>query len=108
MSEDETEGNTQEMGIEFGDLYNDLENEEYPIAIDELIDRYGDRELTLANGSATLEGVLSEYPDEDQSFEEPEEARQAVLNMVGSEAVGRQRYSDRGEDTDEETTNESF
>ena len=105
MSEDESEDNTQEMGLEFGDLYNDLEEEEYPIAMSDVIDRYGGREIEHANGAETVESILSEYQD-DQEFESAEEARQTILNMVGTEAVGRDRYSDRGEDPD--SSQESF
>ena len=99
------EDETREEGIEFGELYNDIENEDYPISQSELIERYGDRELEHSNGTYTLRELLSQYP-EDQEFEDDDEVRQSILNMAGGEAVGRQRYSDRGEDPD--SNQESF
>jgi (p)ppGpp synthase/HD superfamily hydrolase len=85
---------TREQGIEFGALAEDIETESFPITNEELLDRYGDRELTLVDGSTTLREVLG--VKQEQEYEDPEAVRQAILNMVGDDAVGREGYSDRG------------
>lgn len=81
------------MGVEFGDLEDDLAGEAYPLSKQDLLSKYGDRELSHASGTDTLRSVLG--PEGDDVYEGPEEVRQAVLNMVGEAAVGRQENSDR-------------
>lgn len=84
----------RDMGIEFGALSDDLEDADFPLTKDALLETYGDRELEHANGSTTVESVLGpEGPDE---FETQDEVHQTILNMVGTGAVGRDNYSDRG------------
>ncbi|WP_224332812.1 DUF5789 family protein [Haloprofundus halobius] len=96
MSNDEAD-DSRELGVEFGELEGELESHDYPTTTEELVDEYGDYELELSNGTRTFGEVMEPYQEEmDQDFEDAEEVKQAVLNMVGSEAVGRQRYSDRG------------
>lgn len=87
----------REQGIEFGPLADDLEGESYPMTRDAILERYGDRELDLENGSTTVGETLSQ--DMDREFEDADAVRQAIFNMVGSAAVGRQAYSDRGGET---------
>lgn len=77
---------------------------DYPATRDELIAEYGDHELDTGGGSQSFATVLERFGDEvgdDQThqFESAEEVRQAVFNLIGSEAVGRQEYSDRGDTT---------
>jgi hypothetical protein len=84
----------RDMGIEFGDLDDDLENEEYPISKDELLEKYGDRELEHAGGESTVEEVVG--PIGREEFDGHDEVHQEILNMVGSQAEGREEYSDRG------------
>lgn len=100
---------TREHGIEFGDLTADLEAESYPLSHEALLSRFGDRELGLIDDRVTLREVLS--PENEREYEDAEGVRQAVLNMVGDEAVGRENYSDRGgsgADGDDSTALESF
>ncbi|USZ71145.1 DUF5789 family protein [Natronosalvus halobius] len=88
MSED-----SRELGIELGALQDELKDHDYPVSQDELLENHGDIELDMGEETATLEeliGPLNE--DEYQSYEEVE---QAVMNMVGDEAIGRKNYSDR-------------
>jgi hypothetical protein len=101
--------NTREHGIEFGELATDLEDESYPLSHETLLSRYGDRELVLIDGQATVQEILS--ADTEQEYEDKEGVQQAILNMVGDEAVGREGYSDRGgsvEDDDGSAEAESF
>ncbi|NHN42731.1 hypothetical protein G9C85_13980 [Halorubellus sp. JP-L1] len=94
------EHDNREQGIEFGSLTDDLEDESYPMTHDEVLDRFGDRELELENGTTTVGEVLSE--EMEREYEDAEGVRQTIFNMVGSAAVGRQRYSDRGGETPNE------
>lgn len=92
----------REQGIEFGSLADDLETESYPMTREAVIDKYGGRELDLENGSTTLGEV---FPDgREGEFEDADAVRQAIFNMVGSAAVGRQAYSDRGGETPNDGT----
>ena len=84
----------RDMGIDFGELENDLEDEEYPISKDELLEKYGDRELEHSSGETTVEEVIR--PLGRDEFEGQDEVHQSILNMVGDDAEGRQNYSDRG------------
>ena len=49
---------------------------------------------------------MNRFCDRRLEFGDAEEIRQAIHNMTGAEAVGRQRYSDRGDDLD--SNQESF
>ncbi|USZ69539.1 hypothetical protein NGM10_07345 [Halorussus salilacus] len=103
----ESGDDSRELGIEFGDLEDDLEGEDYPVSADELLDRYGDREVGMSDGTQSFREVLVTGGDEE--FESADEVKQTVLNRVGGEAVGRQGYSDRGTGSAEgEESDESF
>lgn len=106
-SEDGSGGNaaddTREHGIEFGPLKEQLATHDYPATGDELLDAYGDFELELPGGSETLREILGKRESEsggeendDITYESAEEVHQSIRNMVGSDAVGRENYSDRG------------
>ncbi|MGB9955662.1 MULTISPECIES: DUF5789 family protein [Haloferax] len=100
---------TREQGIEFGALIGDLEDESYPLSHETLLSRYGDREPGLFDTQVPLREVLS--PEQEREYEDVESVRQAVFNMVGDEAIGREKYSDRGgnaTEDDDSTESESF
>lgn len=90
------DGGSREQGIEFGSLAEELEGETYPLPHDDLLDRYGDRELELADGRTTVDEVLG--PENETEYEDAESVRQAIFTMVGDRAIGRAGYSDRGRD----------
>lgn len=101
--------NTREHGIEFGELAGDLEGESYPLSHETLLSRYGNRDLNIADGQVTVSEVLS--ADTEQKYEDMEDVQRAILNMVGDEAVGRENYTDRGgnvEDEEDSTEPQSF
>ena len=50
-------------GVEFGDLMSDLEDVEYPCSADDVIEQFGDREVTHANGSETVRELLEPVGD---------------------------------------------
>lgn len=95
MTDESQDHDEREMGVEFGPLADELDEHDYPATTEELIEAYGDRELEYPDGSERFRDLLG--PQGDQTFEDGEEVRQAVFNMVGTEAVGRARYSDRGD-----------
>jgi len=96
------------QGIELGDLEEELEAHDYPATSGELVDEYGDHELQLPGGSQDVAEVLG--LDDEQEFADAEEVRQAIHNLVGAEAVGRDNYSDRGGPASDESNEdeESF
>jgi len=49
---------SREQGVEFGPLADELEDEEYPMDLETLLERYGDHELGLGDDTATLQTVL--------------------------------------------------
>jgi len=100
---DDTDQGSRELGVEFGELGDDLETHEYPTTVDALVEEFGDRELELPSGEESFAEVLGPYTEEpDQQFDDAGAVRQAVFNMVGDEAVGRTDYSDRGIEDDED------
>jgi hypothetical protein len=70
-----------------------IEDEQYPLTTEEFLERFGDVELDLAEGTERIEEVLGRGDDE--VFECPNDARLAVYASVSSRAVGRRFYSDR-------------
>lgn len=105
MADETPSDRSRESGVELGALSEDLDEHEYPTSTDELIDEYGDREIDLPDGSETFKQVLE--PMADETFDSADSVRQAIFNMVGSEAVGRKGYTDR-EPMHEDGSHESF
>lgn len=90
----------RESGVEFGPLAADLEALDYPLSNAEVVERLGDRDVVHANGATTLGEILGSVDDE---YESAEEVRQTVFSMIGEDAVGRERYSDRAGSTPDDT-----
>jgi hypothetical protein len=106
----DSDSDERKQGVDFGDLDDELDAHDYPAAKDELVEEYGDHELDLPKGEMTFEEALEGYDPTDGEFEDADDVRSAVKNMVDAEAVGREGYSDRGvesETTDETDTDES-
>lgn len=94
MSQDETgDDRSRESGVELGELSEELDEHSYPTSNEELVEEYGDHEIELPGGSERLEQVLG--PMAEESYDSADSVRQAIFNMVGSEAVGRKGYTDR-------------
>ncbi|SDQ19340.1 DUF5789 family protein [Natronobacterium texcoconense] len=96
---------SRELGVEFGDLGDDLEDVEYPISQDDLLDEHGDREIDFGEETMNLEELIG--PLNEDEYASYDEVQQAIMNMVGDEAIGRKNYSDRtppaiGEDRQDE------
>ncbi|MFC4436423.1 MULTISPECIES: DUF5789 family protein [Natrialbaceae] len=96
----------RELGVELGNLEEDLESLEYPVSQDELLEEHGDEEIGMGGEeSATLEELLE--PLNEDEYGSYDEVEQAIMNMVSDDAIGRKNYSDRtppatGEDRQEE------
>lgn len=84
----------RKQGVEFGSLAAELEAEAYPMRSDELLQRYGERELGLQDGTQALREVLELLGE--TTFESADDVTDAVVGMVSDEAIGRKYQSDRG------------
>ena len=86
------------MGVDFGSLYEELSGMAYPVERKRLLAEHGESELETADGPQTLQSILGaqEQATDTHEYESADAVQQAVLNMVGSGAVGREEYSDRG------------
>ncbi|MCU4751853.1 hypothetical protein OB919_07640 [Halobacteria archaeon AArc-curdl1] len=84
---------SRERGVELGSLKTDLEDHEYPISQDHLIEEHGDIELEMKEETTALEELIA--PLNEDEYASYEEIEGAVMNMVGDEAIGRKNYSDR-------------
>lgn len=84
----------RDVGVEFGDLSEDLQSVSYPLSTAELLDDYGDRTIQMESGETTVADILG--PVGDEEFDGPDEVHQTILTMIGEDAVGRSEYSDRG------------
>lgn len=70
-----------------------LDDDTYPATADDLIEEFGDLTVSYPDGSETLAEIVGRVaPD---TYDSAAEARTAILSAVATEAVGRQRYSDR-------------
>ena len=90
-------------GLELGDLQDDLESTSYPLTTDELLDKYGGREIGTESSPKTLREIL--VPAGEEEYADAHEVCQAALTMVGESAEGRVNYSDRagtGQDKDDQ------
>lgn len=93
---DDGTGDSREQGVDIGSLADELEEHSYPTTTSELVDEYGDYEVELPDGTESFGEILGGLEGEDAKYDSADEVRQMIYNMVGSEAVGREGYSDRG------------
>jgi hypothetical protein len=70
-----------------------FETHSYPATTEELIEAFGETEITLANGTETLGDVLGRLPGE--TFDSADDANMAAYSAVSSKGIGRKHYSDR-------------
>lgn len=95
----------REQGVELGNLGTNLDDHEYPASQDELLEAYGDEELDMEGETITFRELLEPFNEDE--YESAFEVEQAIMTMVGDEAIGRKNYSDRtppapGEDRQDE------
>lgn len=89
-------------GVDFEALAPVLEEVSYPIGSEELVERYGDRELGRTNADPITLRELFDGMGEN-TFESAEGVRTMCLSMMPRESVGPSNYSDRGGATPTET-----
>jgi len=85
----------REEGVNFTDINPLLAELDYPITAAEFVERHGDHTVERTNADSITVRELFAGTGED-TFESADEVRQAILNFMPRESVGRQRYSDRG------------
>lgn len=95
MTEDEDKAPDSEEGIDFTDIEPVLDDLSYPITKEEFVEEHGDHTIERTSADPITVREVFEGTGED-TFEDEDEIRQAVLNMMPRGAVGRDRYSDRG------------
>ena len=81
------------VGLDFGDLEGALDGHEFPSTGRELIEAHGDHRIGHQRGSVRFGEVME--PVAGETYDSPGAVHQAVLNVIGEEAVGREGYSDR-------------
>ncbi|WP_440772171.1 DUF5789 family protein [Natronorubrum sp. DTA28] len=90
--------------IEVGAVSRLFDDTTFPLTTDEVLAEFADVEIRYPHQSDTLEAILETSGHE--TYESRNELELAILNGVRRDAVGRPRYSDRGDsphDTDEQT-----
>lgn len=100
--EDERAEDGRDGGVAFEGIDSVLEEISYPVSKDEFVDRYGERTLDRTNAEPITVRAVFEGTGDD-TFESADDIRRSVLNLVPSDSVGRQRYSDRGGYVSEES-----
>lgn len=94
MTEEEAAADSEE-GVDFTDLEPVLEDLSYPITKEEFVEEHGDHSIERTSADPITVREVFEGTGED-TFESGREIRQAVLNLMPRDAVGREGYSDRG------------
>jgi hypothetical protein len=88
------DGDQRIRGIELGRLARKLDRFSYPVTEETLIEQCGEHELDLEGGTTTLGDVLERGGK--KTFESRADVERRVVVLVGTDAVGREGYSDRG------------
>ena len=63
-----------------GDLDEALENQDYPITTDELVEAYGDYEIETQRGTESLGEVFT--PTDNQTYDSADDVRSRILGLV--------------------------
>lgn len=93
-------GDEDLRSLELRDLGEILVGTEYPVTTEELIATAGDLEVRYPHGSEPLRIILETSGLE--TYRSAGELELAILNGVRRDAVGRPRYSDRGDEVTEQ------
>lgn len=94
--------------LELRELGTLMHETSFPVTTAEIIAEAGDLHISYPRGSDTLQVILETSGEE--TYSSPDELELAILNGVRRDAVGRPRYSDRGDEVGEalHRTPESF
>lgn len=99
MTPDDTDETDELRSLRAAKIGDILDPDQFPLTTEDLIDQYGDVEVSFPSGSQTLRDVLETSGFE--TYTTRDEAQLAILNGVRRRAVGRARYSDRGYTSDQ-------
>lgn len=97
-----TDETDEVKSLEIGDASRLFEDAAFPMTTEEVLAEFGDVEITYPRHSDPLQTILETSGHE--TYESRSELELAILNGVRRDAVGRPRYSDRGDsphETDE-------
>lgn len=93
-------------GVDFTEIDKVLDDLSFPVTKQEFVAEYGNLTIERTNADPIAVEDLFEGTGDD-TFDDEEEVRQSILNLMPKESVGRQRYSDRAGETPEEGQPES-
>ena len=81
--------------LEVGDVSRLFEDVTFPMTTEEVLTEFDDVEITYPRNADPLRTILETSGHE--TYESRDELELAILNGVRRDAVGRPRYSDRGD-----------
>ncbi|WP_222915868.1 hypothetical protein [Natrinema sp. SYSU A 869] len=96
------DGADEIRSLEVGEISQLFGDATFPMTTDEVLAEYADVEITYPRESDSLRTILETSGHE--TYETRDDLELAIMNGVGRNAVGRPRYSDRGDspnDTDD-------
>ena len=79
-------------GVKLSEVGELLEDLEYPVTHEEVLEQLGDVTLLLADGETKVETVVSEMGDEE--FETPTDLKEGLYANLPTEAVGEPGQSE--------------
>lgn len=92
----DSEEATELRSLDLDALDDVLDPDRVPVRTEEVVERFGDVVIEYPRGSERLGSILETSGEEE--YETVDDLRLAILNGVGRDAVGRPRYSDRGDE----------
>lgn len=83
MSDDRSSVEERAQGGELGEFDETLEEQDYPMTVDELIAAYSDYEVESVDGTQSIEEVLNSV--DEKTYNSSDEVRNDVLNQLNRE-----------------------
>lgn len=96
MEPTDSDAATEMRSLQLSAIDDVVHPDEFPVTTEELIEDFGDYRVEYPRGSERLEAILRTSGT--QTYRTPDEIRLSILTGVGRDAVGRPRYSDRGDE----------
>lgn len=94
------EGTDEVRSLEVGVVSELFESTTFPTTTEDILEEFGDVKIEYPRGSDPLRVILETSGYE--TYTSRDELELAILNGVRRDAVGRPRYSDRGDEVSEE------
>lgn len=85
--------------LEVGEVKELFESSTFPTTTENILEEFGDVEIQYPRGSDPLRAILERSGHE--TYPSRDILELAILNGVRRDAVGRPRYSDRGDERNE-------